>query len=133
MRLEYTDCGRRCSKRPPVDLVKSFALVAGCSWNVVDPPNVYDKENRLKEHSQNASDGEILGDSQAGDYMRDASGSVTAMSSPTTGSVQNTYRYKAYDSQLSSSEALRPGSSSKSGPESSTQSVSTRRFHLATP
>ena len=38
-----------------MDLVKSFALVAGCSWNVADPPDVlttmtYDKENRMTEH-----------------------------------------------------------------------------------
>ena len=35
-------------------------------------------------------DGEILGDSASGDYMRDALGSVTATCSPTTGAVQNT-------------------------------------------
>lgn len=38
-------------------------------------------------------DGEILGDSHAGDYMRAALGSVTGTCSATTGSVQNTYRF----------------------------------------
>lgn len=53
-------------------------------------------------------DGEILGDSDAGDYMRDALGSVTATCNPDTGSVWNTYRYKPYGSDLSSSGGEKP-------------------------
>jgi RHS repeat-associated protein len=50
-------------------------------------------------------EGEILGDSEAGDYMRDALGSVTGTCNPDTGNVLNTYRYKPYGSELSSSGA----------------------------
>src|SRR5690242_16415686 len=50
-------------------------------------------------------EGQILGDSEAGDYLRDALGSVTATASPYTGDVQNTYRYKPYGGQLVSTEA----------------------------
>ena len=49
------------------------------------------------------TDGEILGDSASGDYMRDALGSVTGTTSPTNATMQNTYRYKPYGSELSSS------------------------------
>jgi hypothetical protein len=45
-------------------------------------------------------EGEILGDSEAGDYMRDALGSVTGTCNPDTGSVWNTYRYKPYGGRL---------------------------------
>ena len=49
------------------------------------------------------TDGEILGDSQSGDYMRDALGSVTGTSSPTNATVQDTFRYKPYGTALVSS------------------------------
>ncbi len=45
-------------------------------------------------------EGEILGDSHAGDYMRDALGSVTGTCNPDDGAVQNTYRYKPYGERL---------------------------------
>ena len=51
------------------------------------------------------TDGEILGDSHAGDYMRDALGSVTGTTSPTDATVQSTYRYKPYGTELVSSGA----------------------------
>lgn len=46
-------------------------------------------------------EGEMLGDSLAGDYVRDALGSVTGTTSSSTGALQNTYRYMAYGDLLS--------------------------------
>ena len=51
------------------------------------------------------TDGEILGDSASGDYMRDALGSVTGTTSPTNATVQNSYRYKPYGEKLSKTGA----------------------------
>lgn len=50
-------------------------------------------------------EGEILGDSEAGDYMRDALGSVTGTCNPDTGAILNTYRYKPYGAELSSTSS----------------------------
>jgi len=45
-------------------------------------------------------DGEILGDSVSGDYLRDALGSVTGTCSPIDGTLRNTYRYGPNGSQI---------------------------------
>jgi len=50
-------------------------------------------------------EGELLGDSVAGDYMRDALGSVVGTTSSTTGAVMNTYRFKPYGERLSKTGA----------------------------
>ena len=57
-------------------------------------------------------DGEFLGDTESGDYLRDALCSVMGTTSPINATVQNTCRYKLYGGQLASAEVAPTPSSS---------------------